>query len=1154
MNRSLAQSRSSTSSGGRTIAHSRTSSSSSASSSRPTSQSSTPSRQASTASANKRKTSTQAPLSTRKRARSDNTKTNTTASVDRSPSLPVLPERDETERRSISNLDVEESVYEEDMHLEDGSLQGNGLNVPGTNYGNVKVKKSGPFITIGRFIIRSVVAFQDLYRIFNEGVIRINANWPADPDEEFDDTELEAFSIPEEPEQNGFNHDLDAPERDRLYGWFCKIYRAFPNETMKIIAAESSEYTELVGELITGAGYARSTDLHAVRDLLPSWFPNIQTVAKCSRGFFNHHTAMLLRPANIEVNDSEMMKRFQEDESLSFPPTAELPRFFYSGNPEMVVDVERPMSTILRGSHHFASYCRIYQSDKAAIKIFTLKGEGKLDTLSDNADDQALNKRSLGTNVSVGKQCGINGPTAHAIAYAGCLLRAALSSTEKLVESDDPLGTYSYSTLYREIVDVIAPSSSASTNQGVDDIMAWWTKHAYPTKRTVQHAPPPRLSARERMNREAIQAPPLHPTTDAAEAGQPSVSPALPVSGAQEVPYSAQREEAGRVGGTEREVEGQSGAWEWGQSSGNEVDGEDRGAGGGDDGKGDGNGEAPKCLSGAFETPSFCFGILREPLTRFARFALSAPARAEKSLSNFPMYAEALSTDIDITHIGGKASALFGLAQAHRFQNEYSDAVDLYSKSLQIDTDIGNKNGQASALFGLAEVHRHRQEYSKAATFYSKSLQIYTDIGSKDGQASALFGLAEVHRHRNKYSEAINLHSECLQISTDIGNKHRQVATLFGLAEVHRLRNEYSKALDFYSRCLKISTDIGDRNGQASALSGLAVVHRFRQEHSEAVACYSESLQIHTDVGNKHGQATTLFGLAEVHRFRNEYSEAVDLYSKSLQINTDISNKHGQALALFGLAEMHRFRNEYSEAVNFYSQCLQVNTNIGNRNGQASALLGLAGVHRFRHEYSEAVPFYSESLQISTDVGNKLGQATALFGLAEVHRLRNEGSEAVNFYSQCLQINTDIGNKDGQALALSGLAGVHQLRNNNSEALTLYSESLQIYTSIGNRQGQASALFGLAEVHLFRKEYSQAIASSAEALTIYTDIGDQSRRALTLFFIADVHNDHHDYNSAIHHYQQAAELFRKIGNTCDEAVALERAANVRRSMEQSGAT
>lgn len=55
------------------------------------------------------------------------------------------------------------------------------------------------------------------------------------------------------------------------------------------------------------------------------------------------------------MNDpSSAMKRYANDESLSFPPAAELPRFLYSGRPETVVDVDHPSLTIFRGPHHFA--------------------------------------------------------------------------------------------------------------------------------------------------------------------------------------------------------------------------------------------------------------------------------------------------------------------------------------------------------------------------------------------------------------------------------------------------------------------------------------------------------------------------------------------------------------------------------------------------------------------------------------------------------------------------------------------------------------------------------------------------------------------------------------------------------------------------------
>lgn len=65
---------------------------------------------------------------------------------------------------------------------------------------------------MGRFIIRAIVAFQDVHSISNEGAIRVDANWPDDPDEKFDESKLEGFQIPLESKTSGFNHDIGASD------------------------------------------------------------------------------------------------------------------------------------------------------------------------------------------------------------------------------------------------------------------------------------------------------------------------------------------------------------------------------------------------------------------------------------------------------------------------------------------------------------------------------------------------------------------------------------------------------------------------------------------------------------------------------------------------------------------------------------------------------------------------------------------------------------------------------------------------------------------------------------------------------------------------------------------------------------------------------
>ncbi|KIO25795.1 hypothetical protein M407DRAFT_24852 [Tulasnella calospora MUT 4182] len=337
-----------------------------------------------------------------------------------------------------------------------------------------------------------------------------------------------------------------------------------------------------------------------------------------------------------------------------------------------------------------------------------------------------------------------------------------------------------------------------------------------------------------------------------------------------------------------------------------------------------------------------------------------------------PLYSELLEFLPNLRDSQDRVDALSGLAEMYRLRNEYNKAGPLYSELLEIRpnlrsnqgilldirTDLGDRKGEADALWNLAEMHRLQEDYEEAIPLYSELFEIRTDLGDRQGRADALWSFAELHRLRNEYNKAIPLYSELLEIPADLSDREGTADVLWGLAEMHRLRDEY-KAIPLYSQLLEIRTDLGDRKGRAEALWGLAEMHRLRNEYNKAIPLYSELLEICTDLGDKKGEADALWSLAEVHRLRDDYEKAIPLYSELLEVCSHLDDRKGRADALWGLAELHRLQNEYEKAIPLYSELLEIRSDLGNRKGRADALWSLAEVHRLRNEYNKAIPLYS---------------------------------------------------------------------------------------------------------------------------------------------------------------------------------------------------
>ncbi|KIO25600.1 hypothetical protein M407DRAFT_25080 [Tulasnella calospora MUT 4182] len=378
-----------------------------------------------------------------------------------------------------------------------------------------------------------------------------------------------------------------------------------------------------------------------------------------------------------------------------------------------------------------------------------------------------------------------------------------------------------------------------------------------------------------------------------------------------------------------------------------------------------------------------------------------------KSISWMPMIIPAPNrfTDTEASQIHS-SELLSKLGEMYRRQGDYANASNCFTRALHIDVNSNLKNStwRADALWGLADVHRLQDNYCEAMTLYSEALEACTQSGDEGRRANALWGLAEVHRLRDEYSKAIALYTEALQISTDVGAQAGRADALWGLAEVHRPQDEYIKAHKFYSEALQVCSDIGAQSGRADALWGLATIYRLQKEYIKAIKSYSEALQIYSEISDQTGTAN----------------------AHALQLRTTIGDRGGRAHSLLGLAEVYRLQGDYSQATASYSEARQIYTDIGVQSGRADALLGLAMVHRLGNEYNEAAlpGLYSEALRTFIAVNSKHSIAEALLGLADVYCDQGLRSDAMIYYTQAAEILQTMGDTGAAAVALENAANI----------------------------------------------------------------------------------------------------------------------------------
>ncbi|KAG8893948.1 hypothetical protein FRC01_013251, partial [Tulasnella sp. 417] len=144
-------------------------------------------------------------------------------------------------------------------------------------------------------------------------------------------------------------------------------------------------------------------------------------------------------------------------------------------------------------------------------------------------------------------------------------------------------------------------------------------------------------------------------------------------------------------------------------------------------------------------------------------------------------------------------------------------------------------------LRDLAQLHKGQKEYQEAVTLYSEVWEIHRTSTEKHLEARAVIS-TDLDEFRSVYSKAVELHPE----SRKIQEEERIAGALSEIAQRHRLQEEYDKAIPLYALASEIWTALGDQKSRDDALRDLADVRRHRDEHDKAIPHCSGRLKIPT--------------------------------------------------------------------------------------------------------------------------------------------------------------------------------------------------------------------------------------------------------------------------------------------------------------------
>ncbi|KAK0442561.1 hypothetical protein EV421DRAFT_1736078 [Armillaria borealis] len=268
-------------------------------------------------------------------------------------------------------------------------------------------------------------------------------------------------------------------DQDRAYVGFNILTQVVDGLKAKLSDPNCDDFDEFMSKLQNHANQGRVTDTNRIKSELPSYFLKDSEGAKLSgkdcagRGIQNDFTGQLLSSILHDWEDEgvRLALRTGTDATVSLNNN-NFYRCFYAG---LKGNPDRIEKGFLRSGLLLKVWCAIFTSPSSAEDIDDTENNA-LDSSEPPTKHKRASKKSTRGNVAT--LCRLEGQvTPRTIAYAAVMLHFNL--TDATAWQEEYCGV-SYLALWNFIVDFFEAPSDAETKQQVNDLLAWWTKKAFP--------------------------------------------------------------------------------------------------------------------------------------------------------------------------------------------------------------------------------------------------------------------------------------------------------------------------------------------------------------------------------------------------------------------------------------------------------------------------------------------------------------------------------------------------------------------------------------------------------------------------------------------------------------------------------------------------
>jgi tetratricopeptide (TPR) repeat protein len=191
-----------------------------------------------------------------------------------------------------------------------------------------------------------------------------------------------------------------------------------------------------------------------------------------------------------------------------------------------------------------------------------------------------------------------------------------------------------------------------------------------------------------------------------------------------------------------------------------------------------------------------------------------------------------------------EASAELSLADVHRSQGRYGEAIAHYERALALNRASGWLEAQSAVLSNLGNAHSDVGRPGLGAEHYQEALDIDRRTGRSAAEAVNLGNLGFVYQELGRFEEAADLHRRALDIDRRTGSRGSEAIDLANLGETCHALGRTSEAREHLTRALAMHREVGDRGGEAEALHAMAALYRDAGDVDRALPVAGEAVRL----------------------------------------------------------------------------------------------------------------------------------------------------------------------------------------------------------------------------------------------------------------------------------------------------------------------